>query len=176
MSEKSSAVRSSLLKLERGTARGVTLNDYFAIPGNVSNCSTARERSRRSLPEMAQRPHGLRDLFRSGLGFGRFERGLRASGPCKRLPHLLRPLVRPPALSRGGAWRVGTFGLGRLNTGPFPRPASKLVMQPSVQLVPSFAASALLMLPIFAVPVARCTGAGDCPHLNEQADRQRRNL
>src|SRR5262249_54817380 len=94
----------------------------------------------------------------------------------RRLPHLLRTLVRPPALSRGGAWRIGTYGGGRLNTGPFPRAASKLVMQPSVQLPPSFAASALLMLPIFAVPVARCTGAGDCLHLGEQANRQLRNL
>src|SRR5262249_24515802 len=86
------------------------------------------------------------------------------------------PFVRPPALSRRRAWRVGTFGLGRLNTGPFPRSAPKLVMQPSVQLPPSFAASALLMLPMFAAPIARCAGAGDSRPLGEQADRQRRNL
>jgi hypothetical protein len=119
-------------------------------------------------------------IFGSGLGFAASSAALarRASraAPRKRLPHLLRPLGRPPAQSRGRAWRVGTFGLGRLNTRPFPRPAPKLLMQPSVQLPPSFAAGALFVHPIFAAPIARCAGAGDPLHLNEQADRQRRNL
>src|SRR5262249_16294745 len=151
---------------------GVTLNDFFATPG-VSPLFRSKEEA-----EAVRCPRW--DLFRSGLGFGRFEGGLRGSSlscrPRKRLPHLLRTLVRPPALSRGGAWRIGTYGGGGVSTGPLRRAASKLVMELSVQLPPSFAASARLMLPIFAVPVARCTGAGDCLHLSEQADRQRRNL
>jgi hypothetical protein len=49
-------------------------------------------------------------------------------------------------------------------------------MQLGVQLPPFFAAGALLVHPIFAAPIARCAGAGDRFHLNEQADRQRRNL
>ena len=137
-------------------------------------CLHSSTKPRRSLPRWVRSRTGC------GIYFGapwlrRFERGLGASslscGPRKRLPHLLRPLVRPPALSRGRAWRVGTFGLGILNTRPFPRPAPKLVMQLGVQLPPFFAAGALFVHPIFAAPIARCAGAGDWLHLSEQADR-----
>jgi hypothetical protein len=163
------------LTLWTSTTARARSTTFFATQGT----SPLFQETEAFVAEMGQKPDGLRNLFRSALASP-----LRARPWCveplvrprKRLPHLLRPLVRPPTLSRGGAWRVGTFGLGRLNTGPLPRPAPKLVMQPTVQLPPSFAAGALFVHPIFAAPIARCAGAGDRLHLNEQADRQRRNL
>jgi hypothetical protein len=145
-----------------------TLNDFFATQG-MSPLFQETEAHR------CRDGSGAGNLFRDRPWLRRFERGPGASSlscaPRKRMLRLLRPLVRPPALSRGRAWRVGTFGLGRLNARPFPRPAPKLLMQPSVQLPPSFAAGALFVHPIYAIPVARCAGAGDCLHLSGQADR-----
>jgi hypothetical protein len=117
---------------------------------------------------------------RRGLGLGHLSRAPRASslscGPRKRVPHLPPLLVRPPPLSRVGALGIRADAVGMLDARPLPRPTSQFVMQLTMQLPPSFAASALLVLPIVAVPVARCAGAGDCRHLGEQVDSQRRNL
>lgn len=57
---------------------GVTFNHFFATPG-MSPLFHRKREAEAFVARDSERPHGLRDLLRSGLRFGRFERGLRAA-------------------------------------------------------------------------------------------------
>jgi hypothetical protein len=115
------SIVAALTLLDFDDGAGASRSMTFCDTGECLHCSTARKEAEAFVAEMGQQPHGVRDLFGAALASAASSAVLHASslscGPRKRLPHLLRPFVRPPALSRGGAWRVGTFDLGRLNTG-----------------------------------------------------------
>ena len=68
------------------TARGASRSTTFLRNLGCLHCSIARKRSRRLLPEMGQRPHGV-------AGFISERPWLR---PLRARPSCVEPLVRPP--------------------------------------------------------------------------------
>src|SRR5262245_10681659 len=128
----------TLLDFDDGTG-GVTLYDFFATPG-TSPLFHSKEEAETFVAEMGSAAARVAG-FVSERRWPRPSCALRVSslscGPRKRLPHLLRPLVRPPALSRVGALGIITADAVRmLNARPLPRPTSQFVMQLTVQLPP----------------------------------------